>query len=114
VQGVLTDHNAALVWADRKGRPISPLWRTADFGYLRLHEGAAKIWPFYGRRSLVTWAERITSAFDDGDDVFVYFNNDPHCAAVDNAVTFGRALQAAGAATTRFPAHRPETGYSST
>jgi uncharacterized protein YecE (DUF72 family) len=112
VRDVLTHRNAALVWADRKGRPISPLWRTADWGYLRLHEGATKIWPFYGRRSLASWAERITSSYDETDDVFVYFNNDPHCAAVDNAVTFAAELQRLGRMTTRVPAERPRTIYS--
>jgi uncharacterized protein YecE (DUF72 family) len=111
VRRVLTERDAALVWADRKGRPVSPLWRTASWGYLRLHEGAAHIWPFYGRRSLVTWGERIASTYDDGEDVFAYFNNDPHCAAVDNAVTFARELQRLGRTTTRVPPERPRTIY---
>ncbi|MBA3489785.1 MAG: ISAs1 family transposase, partial [Longispora sp.] len=34
----LENYGAALVWADRCSKPISPLWRTADWGYLRLHE----------------------------------------------------------------------------
>src|SRR6516164_7218639 len=37
---LLERHGAALCWADRLGRPITPLWRTADWGYLRFHEGA--------------------------------------------------------------------------
>jgi uncharacterized protein YecE (DUF72 family) len=113
VQALLRERDAALVWADRKGRPLAPLWRTASFGYLRLHEGAARIWPFYGRRSLMTWAERIASAYADPEDFFVYFNNDPHCAAVDNAVTFAHELQRLGRATTRVPAERPPTIYNS-
>jgi len=39
VRRVLSSYNAALCWADRRSRPITPLWRTADWGYLRLHEG---------------------------------------------------------------------------
>lgn len=31
---LLARHNAALCWADRRGRPVTPLWRTADWGYL--------------------------------------------------------------------------------
>ena len=46
---------AALCWADRKGRPLNPLWQTADFGYVRLHEGRAKPWPRYGRAALASW-----------------------------------------------------------
>ena len=45
VREVLTRHGAALCWADRLGRPVTPLWRTAGFGYLRMHEGRAKPWP---------------------------------------------------------------------
>jgi uncharacterized protein YecE (DUF72 family) len=41
---VLAAHNAALCWADRLGRPLTPLWHTADWGYLRFHEGAAAPW----------------------------------------------------------------------
>jgi uncharacterized protein YecE (DUF72 family) len=29
---LLTRRNAALCWADRRSRPLTPLWRTADFG----------------------------------------------------------------------------------
>src|SRR6516162_728028 len=43
---LLERNGAALCWADRLGRPITPLWRTADWGYLRFHEGAA------GRRAV--------------------------------------------------------------
>ena len=42
---VLRDRGAALCWADRLSRPITPLWRTADWGYLRLHVGRAQPWP---------------------------------------------------------------------
>jgi uncharacterized protein YecE (DUF72 family) len=111
VRRVLSEHGAALVWSDRKARPVSPLWRTTGWGYLRLHEGAARVWPFYGRRSLVTWAERITATYADDDDVYVYFNNDPNCAAVDNAVTLARELRRIGRSVTRVPADRPDVGY---
>src|SRR3954467_13817497 len=88
VRRVLEAHNAALCWADRKGA-ITPLWRTADWGYLRFHEGKRHPWPFYTERELAAWATRLEDVFpDDADDVFVYFNNDPGCAAIDNAITF--------------------------
>jgi len=85
IRSVLTDRNAALCWADRGGRPVTPLWRTADFGYLRLHEGTASPRPRYGRQALKTWRDRLASAFPGGEDVFVYFNNDHGAAAVINA-----------------------------
>jgi uncharacterized protein YecE (DUF72 family) len=90
VRAVLTEHRAALCWADRLGRPVTPLWRTADWGYLRLHEGRAKPRPRYGDRALRTWAERVTTTWDAGQDAFVYFNNDPGGAAIVNADTFIR------------------------
>ena len=57
----LERHNAALCWADRLGRPLGPLWRTADFGYLRLHEGRATPRPRYGPKAL-----RFVGAADRG------------------------------------------------
>jgi uncharacterized protein YecE (DUF72 family) len=86
VRDALHRHNAALCWADRLGRPVTPLWRTADFGYLRMHEGRATPRPRYGRRALVSWLDRIREAFG-GAPVYVYFNNDPGGAAVVDALT---------------------------
>jgi len=85
---VLAAHGAALCWADRRSRPVAPLWRPAGFVYLRLHEGAAHPWPAYGTRALRTWARRVGAAAEDGADAYVYFNNDPGGAAVRNARTF--------------------------
>jgi len=85
---VLAEHGAALCWADRRSRPVAPLWRTAGFVYLRLHEGAARPWPSYGRTALRSWAARVGEAAAGGADAYVYFNNDPGSAAVRNARTF--------------------------
>jgi uncharacterized protein YecE (DUF72 family) len=85
VRGLLERHNAALCWADRRGRPLGPLWRTADWGYLRLHEGAASPWPRYGRQALSAWLGRIRDTWPDSADVFAYFNNDQHAAAPADA-----------------------------
>ncbi|MFF6999847.1 DUF72 domain-containing protein [Streptomyces sp. NPDC008313] len=104
VRAVLEDRGAALCWADVRGRPVAPLWRTADWGYLRLHEGRAEPWPRYGGQALAGWARRLTGTWADAEDVFVYFNNDPGGAAVHNAVAFARAARAAGASVTRTPA----------
>jgi uncharacterized protein YecE (DUF72 family) len=103
VRTILERHNAALCWADRHSRPITPLWRTADWGYLRLHEGRAKPWPNYGRAALRTWAERLAATWPDSADVYVYFNNDPGGAAVTNAVTFAEACRNLGRTTSRTP-----------
>ena len=55
--------NAALCWADRKGSAVTPLWRTADWGYLRLHEGDGAPWPSYRESTLGAWADRITATW---------------------------------------------------
>jgi uncharacterized protein YecE (DUF72 family) len=89
IRELLTAYGAALCWADRRSRPITPLWRTADWGYLRLHEGGGRVWPFYGRAALASWLDRVEENFGDcaDADVFVYFNNDPGEAALRGAET---------------------------
>jgi uncharacterized protein YecE (DUF72 family) len=96
VRDVLTRRGAALCWADRLGRPVTPLWRTADFGYLRLHEGRATPRPGYGRRALTTWLDRIGDTFGPDVPVYAYFNNDPGAAAVRDAVTLHRLAKHRG------------------
>ncbi|MFH9549526.1 DUF72 domain-containing protein [Streptomyces sp. NPDC051445] len=101
VRGVLDARNAALCWADVRSRPVTPLWRTADWGYVRFHQGRAHPWPHYGRRALETWLDRIATTWPDDADVYTYFNNDPGGAAVENAALFGRTAQRAGLRVTR-------------
>jgi uncharacterized protein YecE (DUF72 family) len=90
VHAVLTAHQAALCWADRQDEPVTPLWRTADWGYLRFHEGAADPWPAYGQKALRAWADRIVGTWPTGAPVYAYFNNDQHGAAVTDAAVFAR------------------------
>ncbi|MGC9665605.1 DUF72 domain-containing protein [Planosporangium sp. 12N6] len=90
VRDTLARHGAALCWADRLGRPVTPVWRTADWGYLRLHEGRATPRPGYGRQALSTWLDRITDTYEAHRDVYVYFNNDPGGAAIRDAVALAR------------------------
>jgi len=99
VRELLTRHGAALSWADRLGRPLAPLWRTADWGYLRLHEGAAEPWPRYGGQALRSWVGRLADTWPDGADVFVYFNNDQGGAAVHDADAFSSIVRQAGRTT---------------
>jgi uncharacterized protein YecE (DUF72 family) len=103
VRDVLTARGAALCWADRGSRPITPTWRTADFGYVRLHEGRARPRPRYGARALRSWAERIADTYGHGDDVFAYFNNDGGGAAIVDAVVFARQAARLGLDVTRTP-----------
>jgi len=85
VRRLLERHGAAVCWADRGGRPLGPLWRTADWGYLRLHEGAASPWPRYGRQALRSWLGQIRDTWPADADVYAYFNNDQHGAAPADA-----------------------------
>jgi uncharacterized protein YecE (DUF72 family) len=94
VRAVLERFDAALCWADRRSRPITPLWTTASWGYLRLHEGRARPWPHYGRVALRTWALRIADAGWPAG--YVYFNNDPGGAAIDDARAFVAAARSEG------------------
>jgi uncharacterized protein YecE (DUF72 family) len=104
IRQILAAHDATLCWADRRGRPITPLWRTATWGYLRFHEGTAQPWPSYGPQALRSWVARLTETWPDEADVYVYFNNDPGGAAVINSAQFaGLARQAGSSATTRTP-----------
>lgn len=106
VRAVLERFGAALCWADRLGRPVAPLWRTAGWGYLRLHEGRASPWPRYGSRSLRTWVRRLADTWSAREDVYVFSNNDPGGAAVDDAGAVVRFAEAAGRPV-HVPARRP-------
>jgi uncharacterized protein YecE (DUF72 family) len=90
IRELLARRGAALCWADRDGHPITPLWRTADWAYLRLHHGTADPWPRYARETLQAWADRLAETWPDGE-AYVYFNNDPGGAAIYDARAF-RAL----------------------
>jgi uncharacterized protein YecE (DUF72 family) len=99
VRDVLTRHGTALCWADRKGRPTTPLWETADFRYLRMHEGRARPWPGYGRAALGSWLERMAQ----GVPGYVFFNNDPGGAAVRDATALAAKARRRGVAVSRTP-----------
>ncbi|WP_283136149.1 DUF72 domain-containing protein [Rhizohabitans arisaemae] len=105
IHALLTHHGAALCWSDQAGRPINPLWRTADWGYLRLHQGTARPFPSYGRAALRSWVDRIG---DTSGDFHVYFNNDAGGAAVRNAAAFADLAAKAGLSVSR-PRLQPGT-----
>jgi uncharacterized protein YecE (DUF72 family) len=107
VRQVLTGHGAALCWADQHSRPVTPLWRTAGWGYLRFHQGAAQPWPRYGPRALRAWLERVAATWPDEATVYVYFNNDPGGAAVADSAAFAAACRRAGRTVTRAPLTAP-------
>ena len=91
IRQVLTARGAALCWADRDEEAITPLWRTASWGYLRFHSGSGAPPPGYTTPALRTWANRLSETWASGETVYAYFNNDTGGAAVRDAGTF-RAL----------------------
>ncbi|MEO8625315.1 MAG: DUF72 domain-containing protein [Candidatus Limnocylindrales bacterium] len=102
VEATLHRHGAALCWADRL-RPISPLWRTADWGYLRFHQGRSTPRPCYGEDALASWVERVDEALPKSADLFVYFNNDFRACALRDAIVFAGLAQRAGWEVGRVP-----------
>jgi uncharacterized protein YecE (DUF72 family) len=101
VRDLLERYGAALCWADRGEEPITPLWRTTDWGYLRLHTGAEG-WR-YRPETLQRWADRLAATWAADEDVLVYFNNDPGCAAVVDAIAFAECVRRSGRTPTRVP-----------
>jgi uncharacterized protein YecE (DUF72 family) len=102
VRATLRDNNAAFCLSDTPHRRTQH-WRTADWGYLRLHEGRADPAPCYGRAALRTWACRLADLWSSRADVFVYFNNDRGGCAVRDAHRFALAVENAGLTATRVP-----------
>ena len=77
--------------AARRG-PVTPIWRTADWTYIRFHTGRATPSPCYGERALETWATRIADGWGREADGYVYFNNDHQGCALRDAGMFARLL----------------------
>ncbi|MBO0714248.1 MAG: DUF72 domain-containing protein [Acidimicrobiales bacterium] len=102
VEDLLRRYRAALCWSDRRG-PLTPLWRTADWGYLRFHQGQASPSPCYGRMALESWARRLAERFGPTEDVFSYFNNDTWSCAPRDAAVLGALCRRAGLVVKRVP-----------
>jgi uncharacterized protein YecE (DUF72 family) len=102
VRSILEARGAALCLADRRGT-LAPGWRTADWTYLRFHEGRARPAPCYGRTSLGRWAERILEGWGSDAEAFVYFNNDPQACAPADAAGFAAICSRQGLSVTRAP-----------
>jgi uncharacterized protein YecE (DUF72 family) len=102
---LLATRDAAFCLADSPRRR-TPEWRTASWGYLRLHEGRSSPRPCYGRAALHGWAGRLAGLFGPEDDVYAFFNNDPRGCAVRDAQRFAGAVERAGLVPTRVPSAR--------
>lgn len=95
VREVLERRRAAFVLADSPRRR-QPVWKTADWGFVRFHEGRSQPAPCYGEGALRSWAERLAETFGRDEDVFAYFNNDHHACAIRDAGVFERLCREAG------------------
>ena len=103
LRDVLTAHRAALVWADRGSQPVAPLWRTADWGYLRLHQGGGDaVWP-YDNAVLDRWAGLLADTWADDELAFAYTNNDPDGWALRDGARLAELLRGRGRTVGRTP-----------
>jgi uncharacterized protein YecE (DUF72 family) len=106
VRDILRDHGAALCFADRRGprTPVDPEWATADWGYVRFHNGTASPRGCYGEVALLRWLERVRSAWPDpSQDVYLYWNNDFRGCAPRDAAWFAELARRARLPVTRAP-----------
>jgi uncharacterized protein YecE (DUF72 family) len=83
---LLAHHGIAFVIADSGNR--FPFYETitADFVYLRLHGREQLYASDYNEADLKLYAEKIISWLDEDKEVWVFFNNDFHGFAINNAM----------------------------
>ncbi|HYV60594.1 MAG TPA: DUF72 domain-containing protein [Acidimicrobiia bacterium] len=105
VYRVLREHDAALCLTDR-ARRRGPVERTADWYFLRFHEGVARPHPCYGDKTLVSWIDRLGERWPASADGYVFFNNDQRACAVRDAARFAELATRAGLEPTRAPSPR--------
>jgi len=86
VYTLLREHGAALVVGDTPTRPFQAHELTADWAFVRFHEGRRGRRGNYSDRELAGWAERL-AAWRTRADVYAYFNNDWEGFAVRNALS---------------------------
>lgn len=91
VYEVLARYNVALVAADSSRYP-NTRQRTADVAYVRLHGPEKLFASSYSIEQLKDWADYIKSLLVDVKRVYVYFNNDFHGYALENAWELQRLL----------------------
>lgn len=72
IKSRLADCGIALWLADRGSKDVTPIWRTADWSYLRLHEGHGTPHPCYSENDLEEWAKRITELWKKDENVGNY------------------------------------------
>jgi len=91
VYELLRTHGVALVIGDTPKRPFQAHELTADWTFVRFHEGTRGRYSNYSKTELEEWALRIEEWAALGD-VYAYFNNDWNGYAVRNGLWLKRRL----------------------
>lgn len=91
VYTILKKYNTALV-AGQSSRYPEVRHVTADFAYIRMHGPEKLFASTYTTEQLEEWAEYIRSISSDVQSVYVYFNNDFHGYAIENAKELAKLL----------------------
>jgi uncharacterized protein YecE (DUF72 family) len=89
---IMRANGACLVMAHSDRYPLAPNEATADFVYIRLHGPGQMFASTYSLKELASWARTIRLWAKKGKTVFVYFNNDFHAGAVENAKALSAML----------------------
>ncbi len=89
---LLKKHGSALVIAHSQRYPQAPYVPTAHFVYVRLHGPGALFASPYSENQLLEWAAQVRSWLGAGKSVYVYFNNDFHGYALENARTLAQLI----------------------
>lgn len=105
VQALLSEYGAALCWADRGSRLVTPAWWTTSWVFFRFHAGRGAPPTGYGRTALDSRARLLAERSDR--DAYTYFNNDAHGCAVRDARRFALACRRHGLEATRVPEALP-------
>jgi uncharacterized protein YecE (DUF72 family) len=88
---LLRDHAVGLCQFDLGGSQ-SPAVLTASLTYVRLHGPHQAYTGGYTQRQLVAWAERLRAWDGEGQDVYVFFDNDQQACAVHDALALQQQL----------------------
>ncbi|MFP4374360.1 MAG: DUF72 domain-containing protein [Spirochaetaceae bacterium] len=95
VTGLLRSHGAAFCIYELAGYH-SPLEITADFAYVRLHGPGAAYEGSYDDGALAGWARWARERNGEELDVYIYFDNDQHGYAPENAMRLQSLVTGAG------------------
>lgn len=99
---VLHEHRAAWCLADSQRR-TTPLRRTADWTYVRFHDGVGSPAGCYTPGQLRDWAGRLAETWGPGATIYAFFNNDGAGCAPRDAAAFAQACREVGLQPTRTP-----------